>query len=144
VPVAHTYNLSYSGGRYQEDHSSKPAWANNPWDPILKIPNTKKSWWSGASDTVPSLQVWIPEFKPQYHQKIKININFISINWFYMGFHCDIYIHAYNILWYHSFHFYYSFLTLSSSPSFSTVFSGFHYAIVIYIYIYKYICTKMI
>jgi hypothetical protein len=25
-PVAHTYNPSYSGGRHQEDHSSKPAW----------------------------------------------------------------------------------------------------------------------
>jgi hypothetical protein len=27
VPVAHACNPSYSGGRYQEDHDSKPAWA---------------------------------------------------------------------------------------------------------------------
>jgi hypothetical protein len=30
VPVAHAYNPSYSGGRHQENHSSKPVWANNP------------------------------------------------------------------------------------------------------------------
>jgi hypothetical protein len=29
APVAHAYNPSYSGGRDQEDHSSKPAWANS-------------------------------------------------------------------------------------------------------------------
>jgi hypothetical protein len=28
LPVAHTYNLSYSGDRDQEDHGLKPAWAN--------------------------------------------------------------------------------------------------------------------
>jgi hypothetical protein len=27
--VAHACNPSYSGGRGQEDHSSKPAWANS-------------------------------------------------------------------------------------------------------------------
>jgi hypothetical protein len=27
--VAHSGNPSYSGGRDQEDHSSKPAWANS-------------------------------------------------------------------------------------------------------------------
>jgi hypothetical protein len=27
--VAHAYNPSYSGGRDQEDHGSKPAWANS-------------------------------------------------------------------------------------------------------------------
>jgi hypothetical protein len=27
--VAHTCNLSYSGSRDQEDHGSKPAWANS-------------------------------------------------------------------------------------------------------------------
>jgi hypothetical protein len=27
APVAHTYNLSYLGGRDYEDHGSKPAWA---------------------------------------------------------------------------------------------------------------------
>jgi hypothetical protein len=39
--VAHAYNPSYSGGRDQEDHILKPAWANSPRDPIEK-PNTKK------------------------------------------------------------------------------------------------------
>jgi hypothetical protein len=32
--VAHTYNTSYSGGRDQEDHGSRPAWANSLQDPI--------------------------------------------------------------------------------------------------------------
>jgi hypothetical protein len=37
VLVAHAYNSSYSGGRGQEDHSSKPAWANSySRDAILK------------------------------------------------------------------------------------------------------------
>jgi hypothetical protein len=29
VLEAHAYNPSYSGDRNQEDHSSKPAWANS-------------------------------------------------------------------------------------------------------------------
>jgi hypothetical protein len=41
VPVAHACNSSYSWGRDQEDHGSKPDWANSLGDPILKIPNTK-------------------------------------------------------------------------------------------------------
>jgi hypothetical protein len=36
VLVAFAYNLSYSGGRDQEDCGSKPAWANSWQDPILK------------------------------------------------------------------------------------------------------------
>jgi hypothetical protein len=32
--VAHTCNLSYLGGRNQEDHSSRPVWANSSQDPI--------------------------------------------------------------------------------------------------------------
>jgi hypothetical protein len=47
APLAHTCNLSYSGSRNQEDHSSKPAQANSSPDPVLKKPFTKKSWWSG-------------------------------------------------------------------------------------------------
>jgi hypothetical protein len=39
--VAHTYNASYSGGRDQGDHSSKPAWANSSTRPYLKKPFTK-------------------------------------------------------------------------------------------------------
>jgi hypothetical protein len=40
--VAHTYNPSYLEGRDQEDHSLKPAQANNLRDPISKIPSTKQ------------------------------------------------------------------------------------------------------
>jgi hypothetical protein len=40
--VVHAYNPSYSGGRDQEDHSSKPDWANSSQDPISKTPSTKK------------------------------------------------------------------------------------------------------
>jgi hypothetical protein len=46
VPVTHTYNPSYTGGRDQEDHGLKPPWANSLRDPISKIPNTKKVWCS--------------------------------------------------------------------------------------------------
>jgi hypothetical protein len=47
--VAHAYNSSYPGGRDQEDCGSRPAWENSLGDPILKIHNTKKVWWSGLS-----------------------------------------------------------------------------------------------
>jgi hypothetical protein len=47
VLVPHTYNPSYSGGRDQEDLSSKPMWANSWWDPISKKTFTKKGWWNG-------------------------------------------------------------------------------------------------
>jgi hypothetical protein len=40
VLVAHTCNPSYSGGRDQEDHSSKPAIGSQ--DPIFKKPFHKK------------------------------------------------------------------------------------------------------
>jgi hypothetical protein len=52
VPVSHTCNPSYSGSRDQEDHSSKPAWANSPEDPILKKKVKtiiRKGWWTGSS-----------------------------------------------------------------------------------------------
>jgi hypothetical protein len=42
TPVAYTCNLSYSGGRDQEDHNSKPAAVNSSQDPISKNPVTKK------------------------------------------------------------------------------------------------------
>jgi hypothetical protein len=47
--VAHTCNPNYSGGRNQEDHSSKPAWENSLRDPISKKPFTEKGWWSGSN-----------------------------------------------------------------------------------------------
>jgi hypothetical protein len=37
VLVTHTCNLSYWGGRDQEDGGWKPSWANSLGDPILKI-----------------------------------------------------------------------------------------------------------
>jgi hypothetical protein len=53
VLVAYASNPSYSGGRDQENHSSKPAPANSSKDPISKIPNTRKkkkqAWQSGSS-----------------------------------------------------------------------------------------------
>jgi hypothetical protein len=48
VLVAHACNLSYSGGIHQEDRGSKPAQGNSLRDPISKILNTKKAWWSGS------------------------------------------------------------------------------------------------
>jgi hypothetical protein len=36
-------NPSYSRGRDQEDHGSKPAWANSSRDSISKIPITKRA-----------------------------------------------------------------------------------------------------
>jgi hypothetical protein len=39
--MAHACNLSYSGGRDQEDHSLKPAQANSSPDPISKKSFTK-------------------------------------------------------------------------------------------------------
>jgi hypothetical protein len=42
VLEAHTCNPSYSGGRNQENPSSKPAPANSSRDPVLKKAFTKK------------------------------------------------------------------------------------------------------
>jgi hypothetical protein len=52
VPVAHTCNPSYLGGRDQEDHSSKPALAKSSLDIISKVSNTKQGWQSGSSGRV--------------------------------------------------------------------------------------------
>jgi hypothetical protein len=53
-PVAHACNSRYLGGRDQEDHGLKPAWANSSWKSISKMPNPKKEWWSGSSGRVPA------------------------------------------------------------------------------------------
>jgi hypothetical protein len=42
VLEAHTCNPSYSESRDQEDHGSKPAWANSLRDPICKKIHHKK------------------------------------------------------------------------------------------------------
>jgi hypothetical protein len=55
--VAHTCNPSYSGGRDQEELSSKPAWINSSRDPILKNLFTKR-----AGEVAEGIG---PEFKPQ-------------------------------------------------------------------------------
>jgi hypothetical protein len=59
--VAHTYNTSYSGGRDQENHGSKPAQANTSRDPILKKKSQKRD--GGLAHCLG------PEFKPQYCKK---------------------------------------------------------------------------
>jgi hypothetical protein len=43
VQVAHACNPSYSGGRVQEDRTSKWAQANSWWDPVVKKPYTKRA-----------------------------------------------------------------------------------------------------
>jgi hypothetical protein len=42
VLVAHTCNPGYSGGRDQEDYSSKPAQENRSLDPISKQNNNNR------------------------------------------------------------------------------------------------------
>jgi hypothetical protein len=42
APVAHAFNPSSSGGRGQEDHGLRPAWANSSQDAILTNPSQKK------------------------------------------------------------------------------------------------------
>jgi hypothetical protein len=61
--VALAYNPSYSGGRNQEDYSSKPAQANSSRDPIKKTPSQKSA--GGMTQGVD------PEFKIQYRKKKK-------------------------------------------------------------------------
>jgi hypothetical protein len=51
--------------RGQEDRSSKPAWANSSWDPILKQPITKQKRAGGVAQGVG------PEFKPSTTKKKK-------------------------------------------------------------------------
>jgi hypothetical protein len=65
VPVAHACNPCYSGGRDQEDCSSKPAWANSFWAPISKISNIKRA--GGV------VQGEDPEFKPSTKKISSIN-----------------------------------------------------------------------
>jgi hypothetical protein len=63
--VAHACNLSFSGGRDQEDHGSKPDWANSSLRPYLeKNPSQKRA--GGVAQGVDS------EFKSQYHKKANV------------------------------------------------------------------------
>jgi hypothetical protein len=63
--VAHTCNLSYSGGSDQEDRSLKPARANSSRDSIAKKPFPQKMAGGVAQGEG-------PEFKPWYCKKKKI------------------------------------------------------------------------
>jgi hypothetical protein len=45
--MPHAYNPSYSGGRDQEDNSSKPAQTNSLQDTTWKKTHHKKGWWGG-------------------------------------------------------------------------------------------------
>jgi hypothetical protein len=60
VLVAYACNPNYLGGRDQEDHSLKPAWANSSQDPISEILNTKRV--GGVALGV------CPEFISQYYK----------------------------------------------------------------------------
>jgi hypothetical protein len=60
--VAHSYNPSYSGGKDQEDHGSKPARANSSTRPYLKKKPLQKRSGGVAQGSG-------PDFKPQYHKK---------------------------------------------------------------------------
>jgi hypothetical protein len=55
--VAHACNSSYLGGRDQKDGGSRPAQTNSLRDPISKIPNIRKSWWSGSSGRTPAYEI---------------------------------------------------------------------------------------
>jgi hypothetical protein len=44
----HACDPSYSGGRDQEDRSSKPSQANSLGEPISKNPSQKMGWWSDS------------------------------------------------------------------------------------------------
>jgi hypothetical protein len=57
--VAHICNPSYSGGRNEEDHSTKPAMTNSFQGPISKNPSQKRA--GGVAQGVGL------EFKPQYN-----------------------------------------------------------------------------
>jgi hypothetical protein len=63
VPVAHTCNPSYSGGRGQEDHGLKPAQENSLPDPISKKKTHHKKKTGRVAQGIGS------EFKPQYCKK---------------------------------------------------------------------------
>jgi hypothetical protein len=61
--VAHAYNPSYLGGWNQEDHSSRPAWANSSQDPHLQNNQSKMDWRCGSSGRAPALQERSTELK---------------------------------------------------------------------------------
>jgi hypothetical protein len=84
VPVAHTYNPSYSGGKDEEDWGSKAGQANSSRDPISKKnPSQKRA--GGVAQGIG------PEFKPQYY-KIHIYV------YVFIYKHINIHTHTHIIL----------------------------------------------
>jgi hypothetical protein len=85
APVAHACNPRNSGGRDQEDHGSKPAWANSSQGPISKkkkkTKNPTQKRVGGVAQVVKTLPLpppktaggvglaedAEPEFKSQHH-----------------------------------------------------------------------------
>jgi hypothetical protein len=65
VPMANACNPSYSRGRDQEDHGTKPAQANSSQDPVTKI---KKNHKKRAGRVAQGTGL---DFKHQWYQKKK-------------------------------------------------------------------------
>jgi hypothetical protein len=63
--MAHACNPTYSGGRDQEDCSSKPVQANSLRETLSQKYPSQKKWGEGSGVA----QGVSPEFKPQYHEK---------------------------------------------------------------------------
>jgi hypothetical protein len=76
VPLAHTCNPSCSGGRDQEDHCLKSAWANSFGDPISKTLITKKKKKKGTGAVAQGVG---PEFKPKYQKKKERKLQLLSM-----------------------------------------------------------------
>jgi hypothetical protein len=69
--MAHACHPSYSGGRDQEDHGSKPALAYSSQDLISKKPSQKR--FGGVAQGIG------PEFKSQYCKKNVCVYIYISV-----------------------------------------------------------------
>jgi hypothetical protein len=56
----------------QEDHGSKPAWANSSQDPILKIPNTHTHTHTHTEELVEWLKVKVLSPSPKEKKKSQV------------------------------------------------------------------------
>jgi hypothetical protein len=70
APVAHACNSSYSGGKDQENHSSKSAQGNNLQDPISKILTQQRA--GGVAQVVKHL--------PSKHETLSSNLTRVQKN----------------------------------------------------------------
>jgi hypothetical protein len=77
--VVYGWNLSSLENWDQEDGHSWPAWINTLRDPHLQNNQSKMDWRCGSSSRVAALQVWSPEFKPQYHKTNKTMYTYVNI-----------------------------------------------------------------